>query len=118
QQEEKEAETSEEDARADAEKRSVPWSYLAIGLFIIVVLLTVMYVTRMCWLAAFFAMKLKRKPNAKNYQNAYHHLLKVLQNKGMEKKPDQTLREYAKQIDARYGTNEMGELTNYYERML
>src|SRR5699024_2823833 len=46
QQEEKEAETSEEDARADAEKRSVPWSYLAIGLFIIVVLLTVMYVTR------------------------------------------------------------------------
>jgi len=117
-QEDKEAETPEEDTQADAEKRSVPWSHLAIGLFIIIVLLTVMYVTRMRWLAAFFAMKLKRKPNAKNYQNAYHHLLKVLQNKGMEKEPDQTLREYAKQIDTLYGMNEMGELTNYYERIL
>src|SRR5699024_6341380 len=77
-QEEKEAETSEEDTRAETEQRSVPWSYLGIGLFLIVVLLTVMYVTRMHWLAALFAMKLKRKPNAKNYQNAYHHLLKVL----------------------------------------
>ena len=36
----------------------------------------------------------------------------------MEKEPDQTLREYAKQIDTLYGMNEMGELTNYYERIL
>lgn len=94
------------------------WVYVGVGTFIVIVLFTVLYVTRFRWLTSFYAMKLARKGDVKAYQDAYHHLLNVLQHKGIVKAHDETLRAYAERIDRHYGTNEMGQLTNYYEQVL
>lgn len=63
-------------------------------------------------------MKLNRNQSQEAFQEAYLHLLTVLDHEGNERKNDQTLREYAKRVDAHYGTGEMRMLTAYYERML
>lgn len=63
-------------------------------------------------------MKLNRQTGPRTFQEAYHHLLKLLKRDGAALKTGQTLREYAQQIDKKYGTNEMRVLTDYYERML
>ena len=62
--------------------------------------------------------RMRKRRDAETYQDAYHYILKVLKNKGFEKDPDQTLREYANRIDNWYGSNEMGRLTANYERLI
>ncbi|WP_051681346.1 transglutaminase TgpA family protein [Virgibacillus alimentarius] len=81
-------------------------------------LFVILYIMRYRWLTIFFTMKLKRKQSVNNYQDAYHHLLKILQRKGMGKHPDETLREYASRIDRYYAFSNMRLLTYGYERIL
>ncbi|WP_026908053.1 transglutaminase domain-containing protein [Paucisalibacillus globulus] len=66
----------------------------------------------------FLERRMRKRRDAATYQDAYHYILKVLKNKGFEKDPDQTLREYANRIDNWYGSNEMGRLTANYERLI
>lgn len=90
------------------------------GLIALVILLIfyVLYKYRFSIKTKLLAMKLNHNQSQKAFQEAYLHLLKVLDHEGNERKNDQTLREYAKRVDAHYGTGEMRTLTVYYERML
>lgn len=90
------------------------------GLIVLVALLIffVLYKYRFNIKTKLLAMKLNRNQSQEAFQEAYLHLLTVLDHEGNERKNDQTLREYAKRVDAHYGTGEMRMLTAYYERML
>lgn len=62
--------------------------------------------------------KLHRTPNLQTFQDAYHFILGLLAHRGVAKKPGETLREYAIEIDGKYETEEMSALTKAYERIL
>lgn len=76
------------------------------------------YKTRFRWQTWFMRRKLIRHQDAEAYQDAYYHLLKLLAHVGLKREPDQTLREYAKRIDSRFSTNEMGQLTAHLEEII
>jgi transglutaminase-like putative cysteine protease len=78
----------------------------------------IIYRTRFRWKTYLIKRKLMRNQDAATYQDAYYHLLKLLAHVGLKRDPEQTLREYAKRIDARFSTNEMGQLTSHLEEIL
>lgn len=97
---------------------SIKWWQVLIGIIVLAGLLGIIYKTRFRWQTYLLAKKLQRNQDAKTYQEAYHHLLKVLDHDEFTKEPGQTLREYAKRVDSHYETEEMGQLTNHFEHML
>lgn len=76
------------------------------------------YRYRFHWMTWWKRQQLQSKPDHLNYQNAYRFLLSLLEHKGMMKKPDQTLREFAFDVDHSLGTSEMKRLTYFYEQMI
>ncbi|MBY7142525.1 transglutaminase domain-containing protein [Virgibacillus sp. NKC19-3] len=106
-----------EDTTDDASS-TFHWWYVSGMVVILIIVGTVMYKKRLRWQTYLLGKRLEKRQNVKTYQEAYHHLLRVLQHVGLEKEPDQTLREYAKHMDARYETDEMTQLTAYYEQVL
>ncbi|MDY0410516.1 DUF4129 domain-containing transglutaminase family protein [Paracerasibacillus soli] len=118
---EKEAETETVGAMMNEDKdppSQLVW-YVSGSLVIILIILIVwLYRNRLFLQTKWIERKMNRHQDAKVFQEAYHHLLKVLNCNGMEKRPDETLREFAKQIDLRYSTDAMKQLTNMYERLL
>lgn len=100
------------------EKSNISWVKLGLALAIILLLSMIVYKYRLKIKTVFHSVKLTRWQDEKTFQDAYLHLLAVLDHAGYERKENQTLREYAKYVDARYRTNEMQVLTAYYERML
>ncbi|WP_019379008.1 transglutaminase TgpA family protein [Virgibacillus halodenitrificans] len=94
------------------------WQSITILLLIISLLGYLIYKTRFRWKTHFILMKFRKHPDSKNYQEAYHHLMRVLEHKGLGKKTDETLREYARKIDVRYTTDEMWRLTSQFENIL
>ncbi|MEC5425646.1 transglutaminaseTgpA domain-containing protein [Virgibacillus sp. C22-A2] len=114
--EEEEAETVM--AGTDTDSFNFKWWYVPAGIALLALLAFVVYKMRLRLQTAALEMKLKNKRDAKTYQEAYHHLIKVLSHYGFKKEPDQTLREFSKRIDARYATNEMGQLTAHFEQIL
>ncbi|GGB42034.1 hypothetical protein GCM10011409_19490 [Lentibacillus populi] len=119
-QQEKEAEneTATTSATADNSGFRVSWGYVGIGGVLLLLLAIAGYRLRFRFKTIILSIKFNRKTGAKTFQEAYHHLLKLLKHSGLAMEPGQTLREYAKRIDNRYGTHEMGMLTDHYERML
>lgn len=57
-----------------------------------------------------------RKGGTDRFEKAYLRLLKQLDLYGIHRKPGQTLKSYAAYIDSFFGTREMSELTEAYER--
>lgn len=56
--------------------------------------------------------------DAKTFEEVYHYLLVHLGKNGVKKADDQTLREFAAEVDEQYDMNDMQELTNHYEQVL
>lgn len=96
----------------------VNWWYVLIGVVIAALMVFIVYKTRFRWKTGYLFRKLRHRHDAKTFQDAYHCLLDLLAYNGLAKKPDQTLREFAKRIDSRYNTDTMKQLTDHYERML
>lgn len=120
---EREQEASDEEPEiAQAEDESGNSSlkiwHVIVGVLLLAAISLIVYKTRFCWQTLLLARKLKRQKNAETYQEAYHHLLKILRHNGFKKETDQTLSEFAKQIDAHYETDEMGQLTTHFEHVL
>lgn len=92
--------------------------YVGIGLFLLLLLLFILYHKRFYFKTIIISKRLQRNFDDKNFEEAYHHLLVALGHYLEARKPEQTLREYAKQIDDHFSSAEMGLLTNYYEQML
>ncbi|MFC4559434.1 transglutaminase domain-containing protein [Virgibacillus kekensis] len=97
---------------------TVNWWYVLTGAAVLLLVAYVLYRTRFRWQSIYLHYKFKRHGDQRTYQEVYHHLLKVLAVKGLAKDEGQTLREYSRRIDSRYNTDEMGQLTAHYERIL
>ncbi|MGM8364043.1 transglutaminase TgpA family protein [Virgibacillus sp. W0181] len=113
-----EEEEEKEQEKPTDSKNSAAWKYIIAGIIVSSLISIIIYRTRFRWQTLLLTKKLEHNNNVKTYEQAYLHLLNVLRVKAVAKRPDQTLREYAKIIDQKYGTNEMELLTNYYEQML
>jgi len=97
---------------------SLNWWQIGLVVAVLAVIAFLIYRFRLHWQTKIYARKLQHHRNAQLFQEAYHHLLKVLKHHGLKKDPDQTLREFAKMVDTRYETAAMGKLTSYYEHIL
>src|SRR5699024_5352594 len=89
--------------------------YLGIGLLL---LLGFFIYWKRFQLEAYILGKKMNNNDAASYQAAYQFLLKLLKHKGDGKDPQQTLREYAKEIDVLYTTKTMSLLTFDYEQLI
>jgi len=98
--------------------QSFPWWPAAIILAVILIFGWLIYRFRFHLLTGIIERWLYRDPSAANFQKAYHYLLKVLAYRGYPRSGSQTLREFARKVDAQFETNEMGLLTAYYEQIL
>jgi len=112
-----------ENTPTDTEEISAPaftfqWWHAVIAVALLVIIGFLLYKTRYRWQTRAVGLKLEKNKDAKTFQDAYHHLMKLLNDRGHKKEPDQTLREFAKRIDTTYSTDEMGELTSFYEGLL
>lgn len=121
--------TSEADVGVDNEEENkakmstntettIPRSYKVAGIIIVLVTIVVIYKVRFRLQTIYVSKQFQKNADFKSFDQAYHHLLRLLENHGIGKKKDQTLREYAKYIDERYETNDMRKLTSAYEKML
>lgn len=94
------------------------WQWIALVLVIIGVLGLAIYKFRYKWLPYYYIWKFKNAAGESNFPKAYIVLLHLLEIAGLQKKEEVTLREYAKQIDHIYSSNEMSLLTAKYEEYL
>lgn len=115
---EEEAELNSGESSPDASTFSIKWWHIIILLAVLTVICFGIYKTRYRWKTKALMIILHKNQDAKTFQDAYHYLIKILQQQGYKKEPDQTLNEFAKKVDTHYSTDEMGQLTNSYERML
>lgn len=77
-----------------------------------------LYRTRLKWLPHYFVLRFKGRKKDEDFPAAYFALLSQLSRYGLRRNPDQTLRDYAEYIDRYFSTNDMGILTENYERYL
>ncbi|GAQ19502.1 protein-glutamine gamma-glutamyltransferase [Oceanobacillus picturae] len=94
------------------------WIFFTVVAVVLGILLILGYRKRFRWQAKLVATKLDRTDGPQGFQDAYHFLIKLLNHHGVQKQPDQTLREYAQQVDNAYHTDDMKKLTSRYEQML
>lgn len=113
-------EEESEEAFAAADGKNAPENglFVMLALGILSLFIYILYKQREKLRTKMYEVKLRRRKNVKDFGEAYLHLLSMLNRNGLGREPDQTLREYAKQVDARYETHDMGILTDYYERIL
>src|SRR5690606_27464923 len=62
--------------------------------------------------------RLQKKPFGSHFTEWYTGLLSILKWHGFTRKPEQTLREFARQMDERLATDSMSILTKAYEEMI
>ncbi|WP_110113905.1 transglutaminaseTgpA domain-containing protein [Bacillus sp. CGMCC 1.16541] len=118
-------EPSQEKPKQESETREntaadIEWSWkktIAIisGLLMIIFIL---YVTRNKWFLPLLIHYYKAERKERTFEKAYFLLLNQLAKQGIKRKDNQTLRAYAKQVDARFETNDMTRLTVSYEKVL
>ncbi|MBU8567654.1 DUF3488 and DUF4129 domain-containing transglutaminase family protein [Virgibacillus pantothenticus] len=93
------------------------WGIIAAILLLLIIAIMV-YRSRLRLQSKWVGRKFTTDNHVKNYQEAYHFLMKVLQKQGEPKQPGETLREYALKIDEKYETTDMQKLTEHYERLI
>ncbi|MCP3028389.1 transglutaminase domain-containing protein [Halobacillus sp. A5] len=117
QQEQEEDLDSEDDesAAAGGNNSQLP-QWITAGL--VLTLASIIFFTRFRLMAAYYERQLKKKQDQDTFERAFIFLLKALEKRDLKRHSNQTLRDFAGRVDARYQTNEMRQLTNYYERVL
>lgn len=113
---EQKEESSEENKKDPIRKKN---KYLfSIPILMVMIIGFVMYYKRLTIHTKYIEKKWENNQDVKTFQELYHHLLKLLKQTGKEKENQQTLREYAKQVDLWYDTDAMEQLTTLYEQVL
>ncbi|RXS83922.1 DUF3488 and transglutaminase-like domain-containing protein [Geobacillus sp. PK12] len=102
------------------EKLADVWSW-KMGLTALVVLAVLggaAYATRRKWWPRFTLFRFRRRKldGAAWLISAYGALLRHLQDYGLKRRPHETLRQYAAEVDRLFETDEMNRLTKLYER--
>ncbi|WP_138417807.1 transglutaminase TgpA family protein [Aquibacillus sediminis] len=114
---------TEEEDRDDAavsgqnQRTLIPWFWVIMTISLAIISI-VLYMTRLRWRAWMLMRSYRNNLTEQNFQAIYHHLLKVLDHKGIKRGQGQTLRSYAKDVDSQLATTDMSQLTSYYERLL
>nr|WP_255640098.1 DUF4129 domain-containing protein [Pseudalkalibacillus hwajinpoensis] len=107
----------EEQETSGTSSSSFEWS-VWYTILITVVLLLVCYIAfknYKKWLKSYILSKYKKRDDEKVISEAYFRLLWLLDLHGIKRGANQTLREYAVQVDQKLQTQEMKELTRRYE---
>ncbi|MCD5325995.1 MULTISPECIES: transglutaminase-like domain-containing protein [Pontibacillus] len=94
------------------------WAWV---LFVVLILaaLWMAYRYRYHLMAKYYRRKYIQHPGQHNYETAYEFLLKVLDKKeDLNRSNGQTLQEFARSVDEYYRSQEMGQLTYHYERLV
>lgn len=92
--------------------------YVTIGVIFLLILAFIIYKTRFRWKTIWVYRKWMQDPTEKNFTESYLFLLTLLGHYTLARRPEQTLREYAEQIDERYHTKNMSLLNQIYEQIL
>ncbi|WP_107943745.1 transglutaminase TgpA family protein [Metasolibacillus fluoroglycofenilyticus] len=78
-----------------------------------------LYRRRRKWLPTVYVqMQRQKKQDAGNFDLSYTRLLKQLERYGFKRQNNQTLKNFAQQVDEHFGTKDMSILTEAYERMI
>ncbi len=109
--------TPEQQASSGSSSFSFEWTtWHTIGLVLILLVLGyVAFKNYKKWLKRIVISRYKRRDDGKALSEAYFRLLWLLELHGIKRGADQTLREYAVQVDRKLETKDMRELTRHYE---
>lgn len=78
-----------------------------------------LYRRRRKWLPTVYVkMNRQKKQDAASFDLSYSRLLKQLEYQGLRRQSNQTLKSFAQEVDAHFGTSDMTILTEAYERMV
>src|SRR5690625_46265 len=108
-------EENEQVVPEQTDHQTLPFIVLLASLLLIIAIL---FLFRKRIAVFYYKLLLTRKGTQEVYEKAYIYLLNHLAKSGYGKKPDETLRTFARRIDHIYQTDEMGELTSLYEQLL
>ncbi|MHC0039295.1 transglutaminase TgpA family protein [Pseudoneobacillus sp. C159] len=92
--------------------------WVLLGGLVLVVITAIAYRKRANWMPYYLLFRYKFKKTDDHFAMAYLALLKQLDLYGLKRKPDQTLREYAKYVDSFFSSREMTRLTDRYEHLI
>ncbi|MEH6937267.1 transglutaminaseTgpA domain-containing protein [Bacillus sp. JJ664] len=96
----------------------IDWKKKILYLGLIIAIVGFFYLNRRKWIPYFFMYIYRFSKKEDRLESAYHTLLRQLARYGLKRNETETLRNYAKYIDSLFTTNEMTELTMYYEQYL
>lgn len=94
------------------------WGKIVMGTILLVIIIMALFLMRRRWMPYLLIFYYRRKSSEDAFPDAYLSLMKQLERYGMRIEDGQTLRGYSRQIDTFFGTREMTNLTNHYERVL
>lgn len=86
--------------------------------FAILAIAVILFKSRRLLAKRWILSRLQKKPIERFYSEWYTSLLSILKWYGISRKPEQTLREFAHQIDDMLSTSSMSILTKAYEEMI
>lgn len=92
------------------------WYLFIFALLVIGFVIYGLYRTRLKWLPCYYVYRFKRRRKDEDFPAAYFTLLNHLNRYGLTRKQGQTLRDYAEYVDRYFSSEEMGILTENYER--
>lgn len=85
--------------------------------FVVLMVLMTMYLKRKTWIPKMHIRAYRKKEaNWSTFNSSYHLLTKQLARIGLRRKDGETLRAFAKRVDAALETEEMRKLTSVYEQ--
>lgn len=90
----------------------------AILISLVIIGLILLFVKRLEIRRKLLYKKMMNEKSVQSFERAYHFLLHVIEKQGYEKETSMTLRNYAKEVDRIYNTEQMKFLTTFYEQIL
>jgi transglutaminase-like putative cysteine protease len=100
------------------EMDSWSWKRIIIAAFMFLACVWMLYKTRRKWWPYVTLLRFKYKQDRDPFPKAYLSLLRHLDDYGLKRKQDQTLRQYAAYVDEWFKTNDMTKLTLLYEKTI
>ena len=94
------------------------WGKLVMGIILLIIIMVALYLARRRWIPYVLVFYYRRKSSDDVFSQAYLSLMKQLGRYGLKMEDGQTLRAYSRYVDTFFGTREMTNLTNNYERVL
>jgi transglutaminase-like putative cysteine protease len=94
------------------------WGKILAGAVLLLGIAFVMYCCRVKWLPFYYIFIFKWRKGSNHFPKAYLALLDQLERFGFKRGKEQTLREYARDVDQFFSNKAMGSLTERYEQYL